>query len=92
MKLPETLAGPDWARGCPSCEFGIVVAPDILAAFPINESRAMQAAEQLVEFCDCRAGHMYRQNLRKHYNALNMETRRSILEHINAASVPTVHA
>lgn len=85
------IAGPEWAKGCPSCQFGIVAAPDILRSFPLNEGRAVQAHEELILFCDCKAGHMYRQNLRKHYNALNWETRKGILEHIEAANVPTVH-
>lgn len=88
---PITEVGPEWARGCENCQCGIVLAPDILTHFPINEGRAVQAHEELILFCTCKAGHMHRQNCRKDYNALGMELRRLILEHIAAVSVPTVH-
>lgn len=79
-----------WANGCAKCKFGIATAPDILGAFPFVEGRAVQADEGLVEFCDCRAGFMHRQGLRKIYNTLSMELRRNVLEHISALT-PTVH-
>lgn len=85
------VEGPEWAKGCESCKFGIVLAPDILAAFPLGEGRAVQAAEGMITFCTCKAGHLYRQHLRRVYNGLGMELRRSVLEHIAANSVPTVH-
>lgn len=88
--LPRT-SHTHWGHGCQKCKYGLVNAPAILGAFPFYESRAVQAQEGLVEFCDCRAGHMYRQCLRKHYNALGWELRRLILDHIEIASMPTVH-
>lgn len=81
-----------WARGCENCKFGLTSDPGILAAFPISEGRAVQAAEGMITFCECKAGHLYRQHLRKVYNGLGMELRRGVLEHIAANSVPTVHA
>jgi hypothetical protein len=83
--------GPEWAKGCESCKFGIVLAPDILAAFPISEGRAVQAGEGMIVFCNCKAGHLYRQHLRRVYNGLGMETVRLVLEHIASISMPTVH-
>lgn len=82
----------DWARGCSHCKFGIVAAPDIVPALPLHESRAVQANEDMILFCDCRAGFMYRQCLRRVYSTISMETRRNILAHISAATpVPTIH-
>lgn len=81
---------PEWSHGCQSCKFGIVSAPDILAAFPFYEGRAVQAHEDMIEFCTCRAGHMHRQCLRRRYNALSLETVRVVLEHIAANSVPSI--
>lgn len=81
----------DWAFGCPKCKFGLAVAPAILPAISLYEGRAVQAAEQLLVFCECRAGHMYRQQLRKVYATLSMEQKRNVLAHIQAASVPTIH-
>lgn len=87
-----TLTGPDWARGCDQCSFGIVAAPDIVSALPMHESRAVQAHEDMILFCDCKAGLLYRQCLRKIYNGLSIDSRRTILAHINAATpVPTIH-
>lgn len=86
------LIGPEWAHGCEACTCGIVAAPDLLGALPFYEGRAGQAGEGLIIFCTCKAGHLYRQHLRRIYNGLSMETRRNILTHIEAASTPTVHA
>lgn len=86
-----TLTGPDWARGCEACAFGIIAAPDIVPALPMHESRAVQAHEDMILFCDCKAGFLYRQHLRKVYAKLGMEQVRSILAWVNAATVPTVH-
>lgn len=80
----------DWARGCPHCKFGIVAAPDIVPALPLHESRAVQAHEDMILFCDCRAGFMYRQCLRRIHSTISMETRRNILAHVNAA-MPSIH-
>lgn len=81
---------PAWASGCESCSHGIVAAPDIIPALPLYESRAVQAHEEMILFCDCRAGFMYRQCLRKIYSELSLETRRNVLAHIQAASVPSI--
>jgi hypothetical protein len=80
-----------WARGCDKCKFGLASDPGILAAFPISEGRAVQAAEGMITFCGCKAGHLYRQHLRRTHSVLSMELRRNVLEHIAIMSVPTVH-
>lgn len=83
--------GPDWARGCKDCKFGIVAAPDIVPALPLHESRAVQANEDMILFCDCRAGFMYRQCLRRIYSSMSMESRQNIRAIVMAATTPTVH-
>jgi hypothetical protein len=80
-----------WARGCDKCHCGITNDPGILAAFPINEGRAVQAADGMIEFCNCRAGHMYRQHARHTFSAMSGELRNNIREHIASVSVPSVH-
>lgn len=95
MNVPaETLAGPEWSRGCPHCEFGLIVAPELRRELPLNisEQRSAQDAAGMLIFCDCHAGQMYKQYLRGVYSALSMHSRRSFHEHITAANVPTVHA
>lgn len=84
-------SGPEWSRGCESCRFGLAVAPEIIPALGLGEQRAVQMDEGMIEFCDCRAGFMYRQYLRKVLAALSMESRRSVLAHVTATRVPTIH-
>lgn len=86
-----TDIGPDWASGCGACAFGIVAAPDIVPALPLHESRAVQANEDMILFCDCRAGFMYRQQLRRVYNTLSMGSRQNIRAIVMAATVPSIH-
>ena len=61
--------GPDtnmyWAQGCADCRYGIVLAPPRTGAVSLYAERLVQASDQSVEFCDCRAGHMARQHMRK---------------------------
>lgn len=83
---------PAWAFGCEACSYGIVAVPDIVPALPLHESRAVQAAEDMVLFCDCRAGFLYRQQLRRVYNALPMSSRQNIRALVlDAMPVPSVH-
>lgn len=83
---------PEWAHGCPACKFGIVVAPDIVSVLPLAECRAVQAAEEMILFCDCRAGHMNRQGLRKIYATIDVHSKQNFRAIVLAANVPTVHA
>lgn len=84
-------SGPEWARGCESCEYGLVVAPEIAPLLNTSEGRAMQMDEGMIEFCNCRAGHMYRQYLRRVLNSLSWEARKYMREFVISARVPTVH-
>ena len=83
--------GPEWARGCPKCTNGIVDDPGILAAFPLYEGRAVQAADGMVRFCTCRAGDAYARLAQHHYARMSHDQRNNIREHIASVSVPSVH-
>jgi hypothetical protein len=61
---------PPWAMGCEQCEYGYAHAPELTGVLNTAEERAVAAAEDLIVFCTCRAGHMNRQYLRRVYNAL----------------------
>lgn len=91
MNEPITLSGPEWAYGCEACTYGIVAAPAIVPVLPLSECRAVQAHEDMILFCDCRAGFLYRQYLRKVYSTLNMGSRQNITAIVLAANVPSVH-
>lgn len=86
------IEGPTWAAGCDACEFGILVAPQVIGMLPLYEQRAVANAEGLIVFCECRAAYMYRQYLRKLYNAMEMESRKNIREFLlDAMPAPTLH-
>lgn len=74
-----------WAAGCSNCRYGLVAASDIVSSLPLHEGRAVQAAEDMLLFCDCRAGHLYRQFLRKVYATLSLTSRMNLREHVLAA-------
>lgn len=86
-----TASGPEWARGCEACEYGLVVAPEFVPMLNVSEGRAIQMDEGMIEFCNCRAGHMYRQYLRRVLTSINMESRRNYRHFVLAARVPTMH-
>lgn len=52
-----------WAQGCEHCEFGIRRKPSD-AGMPdsLHIVRPLQAVRGHIEFCQCRAGRMYRKN------------------------------
>lgn len=84
-----TEVAPPWAMGCDKCRFGIIGAPELLKALTLAEQRSAQAAEDLLIFCDCRAGHLQRQYLRKVYNTMPMAQRTNLREFV--VRTPTVH-
>lgn len=81
---------PAWAFGCEACSYGIVAAPAIVSILPLSECRAVQANEDMILFCDCRAGFLYRQQLRRVYNTLSMSSRQNIRA-IVLAAMPNIH-
>lgn len=87
-----TTSGPEWAKGCEACINGLVVAPEIVPELNLAEGRAIQMDEGMIEFCNCRAGHMYRQYLRKVLGGLSLESRLNYRQFVLAARVPTIHA
>lgn len=91
LKEFQVDGAPHWATGCEGCQFGLAVAPEIVPMLQLPEQRAVQMDEGLIECCNCRAGFMYRQYLRKVFNGLGMEERKNIRHFVYAARVPTVH-
>ena len=55
--------GPSWAKGCTSCQFGIVAAPDLTHAASLYMERLVQAIDGDIVFCTCQAGQRYRVSL-----------------------------
>lgn len=84
--------GPEWAKGCEACTYGMVVAPPIIGSLPLYEQRAIAHGEDMILYCDCRAGHMARQHLRKLYAALPLESLKNLREHfLSSLPVPSIH-
>lgn len=84
------VAGPEWANGCEACRFGIVFAPKLTGAASLYIERAVQAHYELIAFCDCRAGLLQRQHLRRVWGTLALHPAivRTIVEAGNVG--PTV--
>lgn len=53
-----------WAMGCDKCKHGII-GPAAPKSAELWIGRVAQAKQGAIEFCDCRAGHMMRQYLRR---------------------------
>lgn len=86
------VRGPEWARGCDQCNYGLIAAPEPIGALSLYEQRAIQAHDDMLDFCNCRAGHMYRQHLRKVYNNTSQDARDKIRNYIWASMpMPTIH-
>jgi hypothetical protein len=88
---PLSELAPDWCKGCEQCEYGLVSAPEIVGALTLAEQRAVAAAEDLIVFCTCRAGHMNRQYLRRVYNGLLPVQKQNYRAVLLAALQPTIH-
>ena len=54
---------PAWAAGCDACKGGIVLAPELTGAVSLYLERLVQALDQDITFCTCRAGLAYRSSL-----------------------------
>lgn len=83
-------SGPGWALGCENCEYGLVAAPAIIGACNVSEQRAVAHIDGLIMYCDCRAGHMYRQHNRRVAVTLDEYSRNSIRGYMAVASMPTI--
>lgn len=100
VRLPDASKAA-WANGCEHCQFGIVRSAPLTNAVGLFEERAAQMARREVEFCDCRAGHMQRQYIRKVYRNLSQEDYARICKAIDTAAAailskdavdaPTIH-
>lgn len=67
--------GPDWARGCKECKYGIVLAPEITGACELYLERLVQALDKQITFCECQAGTRYRDYLLSRRQFLLAEAR-----------------
>lgn len=77
LNLKEISAnGPLWARGCPSCKFGIVSAPDLTGACSLTLERLVQATDKQLVFCKCKAGECAYNNMRNLHQQLIEEARK----------------
>src|SRR3990172_584166 len=55
------MIGPAWAYGCSECTFGLVLdAPIPHSSMSLYEIRRMQARDEIIAFCECRAGQAYK--------------------------------
>jgi hypothetical protein len=68
--------GPEWAKGCERCEYGITNAPDLTGAVSVSMERMVQAIESNGRiFCTCRAGVAARSNLKNRKQRLIEEAK-----------------
>lgn len=65
---------PDWVDGCEKCHNGLINPPPLTGNDALFMERLAQATTGRLTFCTCRAGHMYRQNMRRHYSRLMEQT------------------
>lgn len=76
LNLKEIASnGPAHARGCPSCNCGIVLAPELTGAAPLYLERLVQAIDGDITFCTCQAGKAYRVSLLNRRQKLIEEAR-----------------
>ncbi len=68
--------GPEWAAGCDSCKYGIVLAPELTGACELYLERLVQAIAGDVTFCACQAGVRARANLLNRRQRLIGEARK----------------
>lgn len=77
MELSSTTPkGPEWARGCESCDHGIVSAPEITWAVEFYLERIVQAVDGDITFCTCQAGKFYRVSLLNRHQKLIEDAKR----------------
>jgi hypothetical protein len=84
--------GPTWAKGCTSCQFGIVAAPDLTHAAPLYMERLVQAIDGDITFCACQAGQRYRVSLLNRNRAITSQDKvdERIITHKIAGSEQTL--
>ncbi len=73
---PVETVDNSWAKGCKSCTYGIVAAPEITGACEFYLERLAQAINGDITFCDCRAGTSYRVSLLNRRQKLIEEARK----------------
>jgi hypothetical protein len=78
---------PEWAKGCERCDFGVIGMEHATGPLPMFLMRAVLAERHIIEFCDCRAGHMARQHARRIYTTIKEGNERispALMEIVNA--------
>lgn len=66
MTSPFEDYGPEWATGCEVCEYGLISPPAIEQISGEHYIvRVYQAQAGVLNFCTCKAGHLYRLYLRR---------------------------
>lgn len=66
--LGEIVGTPEaqpWAVGCEDCKYGLIYPPPVQTTVPLYILRAIQMKRDMLTFCNCRAGLLRRQHLRK---------------------------
>lgn len=72
--MDTRLAGPEWAHGCEHCRHGIRNYTAPTGRDTLYMERLVMAVDGLLDFCDCKAGHMLRQYLRRQYRVVEQLT------------------
>jgi hypothetical protein len=85
--LMSEASAPAWAKGCGNCDFGVIGMEHATGPLPMFLMRAVLAERHIIEFCDCRAGHMARQHARRIYTTIKEDKERispALMEVVNA--------
>lgn len=87
--------GPEWAKGCPKCKFGVAASAPLTGADHLYFERLVQASDGDLTFCDCRAGLLAKQYMKRLYRqttSQDLGTARYKVEAAReSAPAPTVH-
>lgn len=74
MAIEAIKHGPEWASGCGQCRYGIVNYEEPRGGDSLYMERLVQAVDGALQFCECQAGNMLRQNLRRQYTVVQAIT------------------
>lgn len=92
----KTIAeiGPEWAKGCEQCSYGLVSAPEMTGADSYYLERLVQAIDGDIHFCSCKAGLAYRSSLLNRRQTLIEEARKNpkMREHANRRTHPDIES
>lgn len=63
-QLAPPPPAPDWAQGCVSCQYGLILPPALTGHWPVYLERCMQFERHELRFCECKAGRAQLTHLR----------------------------